>query len=124
MWWLISKGDDIKKGTSRILDCFQVYTPQTDTVLASTLYQCVLAEPPEYVSDTGVEIVGSIRSHLGGNFDFGENIEQQYNAQLGRQVQAISLQQQILFGNKGDNLTFSCLIGGKEICKSDMSFDR
>ncbi|CAD6450069.1 da6a4bb9-e93e-481b-ba9f-35eb6b8a01e0 [Sclerotinia trifoliorum] len=124
MWWLIFKGDDIKKGTSRLLDCNQVCTLQTDTVLASTLYQCVLAQPPEYVSDPGVERVGDIRSNLGNNFDFGENIERQYNAQLGRMVQRVSFQQRIVFGNKGDNLTFSCLIGGKEICKSEMSFDR
>ncbi|KAJ8060112.1 hypothetical protein OCU04_011722 [Sclerotinia nivalis] len=125
MEWLILKGDEIKKGTSRIINCCSHnYTPETGTVLRSTLYQCVSAEPPEYVSDPGIEIVGDIQSILSNNFDFGENIRQKYNAQLGRLIYEVDFQQQIVFGNKGDNLTFSWLVGGKEICKSDMKFDR
>ncbi|THV47569.1 hypothetical protein BGAL_0302g00120 [Botrytis galanthina] len=81
-------------------------------------------EPPEYFSDPGVEKVGEIQSTLDSSFNFGENLQMQFNAQLGRRVQKIFFQQQIIFGNKGDNLTFKCLIGGKEICKSTMNFDR
>ncbi|TGO59243.1 hypothetical protein BOTNAR_0166g00110 [Botryotinia narcissicola] len=82
------------------------------------------AKPPEYLSDPGVEKVGEIQSTLDSSFNFGKNLHMQFNAQLGCRVQGIYFQQQIIFGNKGDNLTFKCLIGGKEICKSTMNFDR
>ncbi|KAF7905182.1 uncharacterized protein EAF01_005703 [Botrytis porri] len=81
-------------------------------------------EPPEYLSDPGVEKVGEIQTTLDSSLNLGENTEAQFNARLGRRVQRLPFQQQIVFGNKGDNLTFKCLIGGKEICKSTMNFDR
>ncbi|KAF7932504.1 uncharacterized protein EAE98_003803 [Botrytis deweyae] len=123
MEWLILKGDKITKDTCRFVDCVMEYTHET-TILGSTLYACVSAEPPEYLSDPGVETVGEIQSTLDSSFDFGKNLKTHFNAQLGRQVQQIALQQQIVFGNKGDNLTFKCLVGGKEMCKSTMKFER
>ncbi|KAM0129318.1 hypothetical protein ACHAP3_007821 [Botrytis cinerea] len=117
-------GDEITKDTFRVVDSGTEYTPHENKILKSTLYACVSEEPPEYLSDPGIERVGEIQSSLGKSFNFGNNIQTQFNHRLGRQVQRITFQQQIVFGNKGDNLTFKCLIGGKEICKSAMNFDR
>ncbi|KAM0183762.1 hypothetical protein ACHAPF_000206 [Botrytis cinerea] len=117
-------GDEITKDTFRVVDSGTEYTPHENKILKSTLYACVSEEPPEYLSDPGIERVGEIQSNLGKSFNFGNNIQTQFNHRLGRQVQRITFQQQIVFGNKGDNLTFKCLIGGKEICKSAMNFDR
>ncbi|QSZ31534.1 hypothetical protein DSL72_001101 [Monilinia vaccinii-corymbosi] len=123
MSWFIFKGDKITKGTSRIIDCGREYTPQTDTVVTSTLYECSSSKLPEYVFSPGVKIVGSIQSTLDKNFEFGENGKQRYNAELNRIVHRFSHQQRIVFGNQGDNLTFECLIGGDKVCASVIKFD-
>ncbi|TGO11634.1 hypothetical protein BTUL_0105g00240 [Botrytis tulipae] len=118
------KGEEITKDTFKNIDVREEYTPGKSALFTSTLYECGLAEPPEYSSDPSVEVVGSIQSTLHKDFDFGTNVSKQWNDRLNRYVHEVKSQQQIVFGNKGDNLTFRLLVGGKEICKSVMKFDR
>ncbi|KAB8303127.1 hypothetical protein EYC80_004578 [Monilinia laxa] len=66
------QGNEITKGIFRIIACTQFDKPGVDTVVESPLYECSLAEPPEYGFFLGARIVGSVQSSLSKSFDFGK----------------------------------------------------
>ncbi|KAF7946500.1 hypothetical protein EAE96_009497 [Botrytis aclada] len=122
--WLISKGENIVKDTSRIITVCRKYTPGERALFEDRLYACVSEEPPEYYSDCRVELVGTIEVTLDENIDLSQYTKRKYNHRLKSWVHQLSYQHQIIFGTKGENLTFRCLVGEKEIGKSVMKFDR
>ncbi|KAF7896081.1 hypothetical protein EAF00_006096 [Botryotinia globosa] len=124
MRWLILKGTEITKDTSGITNLCHGYTPGMDLVFTCTLYACVAEDPPEYRNDPRIEAVGLICSAVGKDVDLGQFTMKNYNDRLHRWVHKVSFQEQIIFGGKGDNLTFRCLMGDEEIGKSVMKFDR
>ncbi|TGO59585.1 hypothetical protein BCON_0043g00440 [Botryotinia convoluta] len=124
MKWLILKGTEITKDTSRTIDLVREYTPGVDLVFTSTLYACVAENPPEYQNDSRIEAVGLIYSVIGKGVDLSRFSKKRYNTRLHQWVHQVSFQEQIIFGGKGDNLTFRCLVGNKEVGKSVMKFDR
>jgi hypothetical protein len=71
----------------------------------------------------GVEHVGDVEAIFSCDYKFGEGTKKRYNANLGRSVHRLSIENEVVFGNKGDNLTFRSLIDGKEVSNSVIRFD-
>ena len=72
----------------------------------------------------GVDQIGSIVSTFDEDFDFGLNTELTYNTTLKETVHQLVHEVQVVFGNKGDNLTFRNTVGGKVISTADIEFKR
>ncbi|KAA8574445.1 hypothetical protein EYC84_005910 [Monilinia fructicola] len=86
MDWFVAKGEEITKDISRIIVCTQSYIPGVDTVVESIPYECSLAEPPEFNFCPGVKVVGRVQSNMVEKFNFGNNVQTSYNANLGHIV--------------------------------------
>ncbi|PQE13104.1 Hsp70 family protein [Rutstroemia sp. NJR-2017a BBW] len=123
MCWFISKGDEITKDTFRRFSSCIGYTPGLEVKLRYRLYACALADPPYYSFDDGVEHVGDIEAILSRDHQFGQDTQERYNAKLKRSVHQLSIQNEVVLGNKGDNLTFRSLIDSKEVSNSVIRFD-
>ncbi|PQE02915.1 Hsp70 family protein [Rutstroemia sp. NJR-2017a BVV2] len=123
MVWFISKGDEITKDTFRSFGSCKVYTPGLEVKFHYRLYACALADPPYYSFDDGVEHVGDIEAILSRDYQFGRDTQERYNAKLKRSVHQLSIEHKVVFGNKGDNLTFRSLIDSKEVSNSVIRFD-
>jgi len=73
---------------------------------------------------TGVERIGTIESVFDKDFDFGHSARSRYNSTLGKTVHGYDFEVEIVFGNKGGNLTFRCLVDGKETASAVLKFNR
>ncbi len=73
---------------------------------------------------TGVELVGVIKTKFPANFDFGTAVRSKFNSRLGKQVYEFSFETQVVFGSKGNNLTFKTVVDGKVVSTADIVFDQ
>ncbi|KFZ02938.1 hypothetical protein V502_11372 [Pseudogymnoascus sp. VKM F-4520 (FW-2644)] len=83
MQWLISKGDEITKGTCITAGVTTEYSPGSDFVSQIQLYSCTLAEAPEYSTNARVHRVGSIESTFDADFNFGKSTQTPVNLHKG-----------------------------------------
>ena len=73
---------------------------------------------------TGVEKVGVIKTRFPANFDFGAAIKSKVNPISGKKIQKFSYETQVVFGSKGNNLTFKTVVNGKVVSTADIVFDQ
>ncbi|PMD34535.1 Hsp70 family protein-like protein [Hyaloscypha variabilis F] len=124
MTWIISKGEKIVYGTSRTTVCKAQYTPGKEKEFEVKLYSCSLIDAPEFRTHARVEQVGTIKGRLPANFDYGHHATTVFNTKLGRDVHEFSVEIEVVFGGRGNNLTFKNLVGGKVISTADIEFDK
>jgi len=71
-----------------------------------------------------VEKVGVINSTFGSDFQYGSGKRSKYNPRLGRTIHNFSYKIQVIFGDKGTNLVFENLVGGKVESRAKIKFDQ
>lgn len=65
-----------------------------------------------------------IKTRFPANFDFGAAIISKVNPISGEQVQRFSFETQVVFGSKGNNLTFKTVVNGNVVSTADIVFDQ
>ncbi len=73
---------------------------------------------------TGVEKVGVIKTRFPANFHFGAAITTEVNPISGKQVRQFLYETQVVFGSKGNNLTFKTVVNGNVVSTADIVFDQ
>jgi len=67
-------------------------------------------------------MVGSIVSTLSAHFNFGNALKFKQNSRKRKAVAYITLEVQVIFGTKGDNLRFQLLVNGRVSGTSQIEF--
>jgi hypothetical protein len=58
-------------------------------------------------------VVGRIVARLPAEFDYGDALFTRFNARTKQTCYGVRFQVQVVFGNKGDNLTYRVIVNGK-----------
>ncbi|CZR67409.1 related to hsp70 protein [Phialocephala subalpina] len=116
-------GDEVVKGTFRTAYCSREYFPDQENIYENYLYSSSLVDAPEYSTHPRVDKVGVIKSTFGANFDYGPEIRCKSNSE-GKLVHQFSYEIQVVFGDKGSNLTFKVIVGGRVVSTADIEFDQ
>lgn len=124
MKWLISKGEEIVQGTFRSSSFSRKYIPGQENIFEDELYSCSLVDAPDYVDDSRVEKVGVIKTRFPADFDFGSGTKSKLDPVSGKTTHQFLFETQVIFGNKGSNLTFKTLVNGKVVSTADIVFDQ
>ncbi|KAH8650615.1 Hsp70 family protein-like protein [Tricladium varicosporioides] len=122
--WLISKGDKIFQDTSRRASVVTKYTPEEAAYSTLFLYSTALNDPPEYFTESRVEKVGNISSTFPRRFDFGPSSESKFNTRLNETIHQFRHEVEVMFGNKGENLTCRDVLNGQVVGTATIQFDR
>lgn len=72
----------------------------------------------------GVIKVGDVWSTISGEYDFGRSTKSNFNAVRGEWVYQFSHVVEVMFGNKGENLTCRDFLNGKVVGSATIRFDR
>ena len=65
-----------------------------------------------------------IKVTFAAGFDYGLATKSQRNNALGKTVHQMSYEIQVVFGDKGNNLTFKAVMNGKVVSTADIEFNR
>ncbi|TAQ85429.1 hypothetical protein B7494_g6250 [Chlorociboria aeruginascens] len=122
--WVIAKGEAVFKDDYRSINCVHPYTPGQALTCRIPLFSSPLNDPQENEDEPRVEKVGSIVSTFPANYDFGKGSESSFNTRLGKKVYQFSFQLQVIFGSKGENLTYRTLVNGNVSSTSVIEFPR
>jgi hypothetical protein len=68
--------------------------------------------------------VGTIISTIDKDYDLTEFTESRWNPALGRIIYRFPLTVQVIFGNKGSNLTFRTLVKGQVMSTATIRYDK
>ncbi|KIN04334.1 hypothetical protein OIDMADRAFT_159767 [Oidiodendron maius Zn] len=117
-------GDKIFQDTSRKVTAVTKYTPGKAISSTLSLYSTALNDPPDYYTESGVIKVGDVCSTFPRGFDFGQSSESNFNARLKETIYNFSHEVEIMFGNKGENLTCRDVLNGKVVGTATIQFDR
>lgn len=69
-----------------------------------------------------LDLIGNITVIVPPTHNFGPALHWTYVASLNKRVCSVDLEIQVIFGNKGDNLTFKSLVNGKAIGSARIEF--
>ena len=67
--------------------------------------------------------MGQVYSSFPKNFEFGEISESAFNTRLNKTIYHFSHEVEVVFGNKGENLTCRNIVNGKVVGTATVQFD-
>lgn len=65
-----------------------------------------------------------IKSKFEANFNFGHGTRSKFNTKTGKLAHQFPYNVQVVFGAKGNNLTFKNMVDRKEVSTADIEFDQ
>lgn len=68
--------------------------------------------------------MGEIKSTFPRGFNFGRSSESNFNARLGKLIHQYRHDVEIIFGNKGENLTYRDVVNGEVVGSATIQFNR
>jgi len=69
-------------------------------------------------------MVGKIVSTFPSGFDFGQSSESKFNTRFNKTIYQFSHKVEVMFGNKGENLTYKDLFNGQVVGTATIQYDR
>ncbi|ESZ94268.1 hypothetical protein SBOR_5336 [Sclerotinia borealis F-4128] len=122
LMWCVDKGDEITEGELRSKSFARVYTPGKEMTSVIRLYSCAADSQPERIDNPRVEEINKILSVFPSDFNFGIDCDSRYNPRLHKTVHQFHFQVQVIFGDRGSNLQFRTVVGGRVMSGTTIEF--